>query len=142
MSVQELQGASELAAQWATGPKAKTKEYPRAWVVVCKGLGLINMIAESAEELVGRVHQARDEVGLAGPERLVAFPVVDNTEAGDEAVIWFDPALVQAVLNEYVRPPIMSRGPARAQRAKGDKIELPNVAVVQVGDGGAGGDDE
>ncbi len=116
----------------APEPEPEKAQRPRAWVVVCKGLGLINMVAVSAEELVERLHSAREEAELMQQELLVAFAVLDNTAEGEEAVIWFNPALVQAVINEY-KPPV---APARHAPLRG----LRDIAVVQVDadDGGEG----
>ncbi len=97
----------------ALGPPANDEvakaEHPRAWIVVCRGLGLINLVAKSAEELVERLHKYRACNVDATTPQLSAFDVIDNTDDGAQAVIWFDPALVQAVLNEYKRP-VRGRG--------------------------------
>ncbi len=105
-------------------------EHPRAWITACKGLGLINLVAESAEELVKRVHTHRAHNEALGEARLVAFDVIDNTDDGQQAVIWFDPALVQAVLNEYKRPRVSVHFPPVGLTP--EDVEQPLAAVVVV----------
>ncbi len=105
-------------------------EHPRSWIVVCKGLGLINIVAESAEELVKRLHAHRLASAEPGPARLVSFDVTDNTDDVNQAVIWFDPALVQAVLSEY-KPPVPKRRLGPLEEAEAEVV-APEAGLVVV----------
>lgn len=124
---------AQVAPPPVANDEPKLAEQPRAWIVVCKGLGLINIIAKSAAELVKRLHTERLASAASEPPHLVAFDVLDNTEDYEQAVIWFDPGLVQAVINEYKRPVAgpMQATPFRTQRPAGAP-ELNEVAVVVV----------
>ncbi len=107
-------------------------EPPRSWIVVCKALGMVNLIAESAEELVERLHLLRESSAACATPQLIAFDVVDNTDEGLQAVLWFDPALVQAVLNEY-KPPVPKRGfPMVEEPAVPADAVAPEVGLVVV----------
>lgn len=113
----------------------ETAKHPRAWIVVCKGLGLINIIAESAEELVERLHEARQlSADTFAPALLTPFGVIDNTDDARQTVIWFDPGLVQAVINEYKCPArLASNGPRGLRFPAGQEMSLEEaVAVVTV----------
>ncbi len=91
-------------------------EQPRAWIVAYGELGLINVVADSQEELVERFEKMRGEaVGLpaavyAGFLRPIQV-LPNNPDAPEVVTIWISPLLIQAVLEEFVP----RREPTRAE---------------------------
>lgn len=85
------------------GAGATVSAPPRSWVVAYGNLGLINIVAESQEALVGMINTARMTAAtlsgdLVGP--LVPVHVLQHNGSREPATIWIDPLLVEAVLDE------------------------------------------
>lgn len=119
---------------WGSEPPQKPEPKPapkrRAWVVVFKYIGLMNLVAESQSELVKRIRMWRSVPVLPGcASQLVPVEALSNQE-DQSANIWIDPHLIQAVLNEYVmgmRPvdPMSNNHPAVVVIEQPD-VEEPN----------------
>lgn len=107
---------------------------PRAWVVAFGSVGLLNVVAESQEELVQSLGVIRNaavhtvDLGDAAP--LFPIRVLRTNVQGAPAMVWIDPLLIEAVLDEAVPPQLAGEAPGMPPglREMLARMEQGNVA--------------
>lgn len=95
----EKTGTSEPATPpVADAPEPEIVEPVKAWLVGYGHVGLINVVAESQEELVERFNRMRRETGS---DLQPVQAINTNPEEPDASTIWLDPNKVEMVLEQY-----------------------------------------
>lgn len=79
-------------------------EPPAAWVIAYGALGLINVVADSQEELAARFSKWREKAAFELTSALVPVEVISHNPEAGTSTIWINPLLIQAVLERFVPP--------------------------------------